>query len=251
VVADPRFDVTEQTALAMVAVHRGQVGQRRVPTILLLYRIGSAHRPNQIVQDAAACPVKGQERFTADRRVGLPALGMPHVAHIPTGWYAEPQNDLREREMRASARRSSYVRATVSLVAAQTILAAAERKADEMGLVVAVAVVDAGGALKCCSVMDGCSPLAARMAQQKAWSAVSVGISTHALWELIKDDPPRLHGVPHLQDLIVFPGGEPIEEDGEVVGGVGVSGGHYDQDRAIAIAAIAEATQVTREGTND
>jgi uncharacterized protein GlcG (DUF336 family) len=48
-----------------------------------------------------------------------------------------------------------------------------------------------------------------------------------------------LHGIVHTPRLVVFGGGYPITEGDQVIGGIGVSGGHYDQDMAVAEAALA------------
>jgi uncharacterized protein GlcG (DUF336 family) len=37
---------------------------------------------------------------------------------------------------------------------------------------------------------------------------------------------------------VVFGGGYPIKIDGAIVGGIGVSGGHYEQDMKVAEAAL-------------
>jgi uncharacterized protein GlcG (DUF336 family) len=62
---------------------------------------------------------------------------------------------------------------------------------------------------------------------------------THAWYEFIKDDPPLLHGIIKTPRLIVFGGGYPLQADGKVIGGVGVSGGHYTQDMQVAEAGVA------------
>ena len=41
--------------------------------------------------------------------------------------------------------------------------------------------------------------------------------------------------------MVVFGGGYPIKVDGKVVGGIGVSGGHYSHDMQVAEAALAAA----------
>jgi uncharacterized protein GlcG (DUF336 family) len=43
----------------------------------------------------------------------------------------------------------------------------------------------------------------------------------------------------HPGKFAIFVGGFPIEVDGEVVGGIGVSGGNGEQDVAVATAALA------------
>ncbi|MFV0276135.1 MAG: heme-binding protein [Parahaliea sp.] len=39
--------------------------------------------------------------------------------------------------------------------------------------------------------------------------------------------------------LVVFGGGYPVKVNNEVIGGIGVSGGHYSQDMEVAEAALA------------
>ena len=103
----------------------------------------------------------------------------------------------------------------------------------------AIAVVDPDGTLKAFSRMDGAALLAVRIAQQKAWTAISFGLPTLGLWEFIKEDPPLLHSLPHQEDMILFGGGSPINVDGKMIGGIGVSGGHYSQDQECADAGLA------------
>lgn len=44
--------------------------------------------------------------------------------------------------------------------------------------------------------------------------------------------------MPHRPRLVVFGGGVPIKVGKEVVGAIGVSGGHYSQDERVAAAAV-------------
>jgi uncharacterized protein GlcG (DUF336 family) len=43
----------------------------------------------------------------------------------------------------------------------------------------------------------------------------------------------------HTARLVVFGGGYPIKIDGQLVGGIGVSGGHWKEDMQCAEAALA------------
>ncbi len=87
--------------------------------------------------------------------------------------------------------------------------------------------------------MDGAPLLSVDLAKDKAYTAAAYGIPTHAWFDFVKNDPPLLHGIVKTPRLIVFGGGYPIEIDGAVVGGIGVSGGHYSQDQQVAEAALA------------
>ena len=134
---------------------------------------------------------------------------------------------------------TTITRRHVSLEAAEALVAAAKAKAAEIGMAAAIAVVDGDGTLKAFARMDGAPLLPVRIAQQKAWTAISFGMSTDAWWEMVRDDPPLLHGIVHQQDVVVFGGGYPITDGDEVIGGIGVSGGHYTQDQEVAQAALA------------
>ena len=135
---------------------------------------------------------------------------------------------------------STFDKKSISLEAANKAILAAATKAKDIGVPMAIAVCDADGNLKAFSRMDGAALLAIKVAQQKAWTSISFGQPTHGMWEFIKNDPPLLAGLPHQTDMIVFGGGYPINIDGQLVGGIGVSGGHYSQDQVCAEAAISE-----------
>jgi uncharacterized protein GlcG (DUF336 family) len=134
---------------------------------------------------------------------------------------------------------NSLSRLSISQSASDKLIEAATTKAQEMGLPVAIAIVDESGTLKAFRRMDGAPILAVEIATNKAYTAVSFGIPTHGWFDFIKNDPPLLHGIVHTPRLVVFGGGYPIAEQGQTIGGIGVSGGHYEQDMAVAEAALA------------
>lgn len=129
-------------------------------------------------------------------------------------------------------------RQTITKEAAMKLIAAAEKKAAELKKPMVIAVCDESGTLKAYARMDGAPVLSVQIAQDKAWSAISFGVPTHQLFEFIKNDPPLLSGIVQTPRLIVFGGGYPITVDGQVVGGIGVSGGHWKEDMQCAEAAL-------------
>jgi uncharacterized protein GlcG (DUF336 family) len=133
----------------------------------------------------------------------------------------------------------TLTKASITSEGALEAIRAAEQKAAEIGVPMCIAVVDESGVLKGFSRMDGAALLSVDIAQDKAYTAVSFGIPTHGWFDFIKDDPPLLHGIVKTPRLIVFGGGYPISIDGAVVGGIGVSGGHYEQDMVVAQAGLA------------
>ena len=133
---------------------------------------------------------------------------------------------------------NTITRQTLSVEAAKKILAAAEAKAEEMKRPMVIAICDEGGNLKAFSRMDGAPLLSVEIAQNKAWTSVSFGVSTDKWFEFIKDDPPLLHGIVNHPRLVVFGGGFPIKVEKQMVGGIGVSGGHWKEDIEVAQAGL-------------
>jgi len=130
-------------------------------------------------------------------------------------------------------------KASISAAAARTLIDAAERKAQEIGVPMVIAVCDESGILKAYSRMDGAALLSVQIAQDKAYTAVGFGLATHEWHDFIKDDPPLLRGVANVDRLIVFGGGYPLKAGGQIIGAIGVSGGHYMQDMQVAEAGVA------------
>jgi uncharacterized protein GlcG (DUF336 family) len=133
----------------------------------------------------------------------------------------------------------TFEKSSITSDLAHRIIAAAEAKAHEMGHPFVIAVVDDSGVLKAFSRMDGAALLAVQVAQDKAYTAVGFGIPTDGWHDFIKDDPPLALGAPSgIDRLVVFGGGYPISVGGKLVGGIGVSGGHYSQDMDVAQAGL-------------
>jgi uncharacterized protein GlcG (DUF336 family) len=128
---------------------------------------------------------------------------------------------------------------SISADTARRLLQAGESAARELGVPMAIAVTDESGVLKAFVRMDGAALLSVGIAQDKAYSAASFGIPTHGWFEFIKDDPPLLHGIVKTPRLTVYGGGYPVRVDDQVIGAIGVSGGHYHQDMKVAEAALA------------
>ncbi len=127
---------------------------------------------------------------------------------------------------------------TITAEFAQELLAAAERASADTDRRMVIAVVDREGTLKAFLRMDGAPLLSVEIAQNKAYTAAAFGLATHAWFDFIKSDEPLRLGIVHTERLVTFGGGYPIVVDGEVIGGIGVSGGHYTDDMEVACAAL-------------
>jgi uncharacterized protein GlcG (DUF336 family) len=129
---------------------------------------------------------------------------------------------------------------TLTLEAASAVVEAAKAQAESLGKPMIIAVTDEAGTLLAFARMDNAPILSVDIAIDKAYTSATFGIPTHVWHDFIKDDPPLRDGAPTgIKRLIVFGGGYPITVDGQVVGAVGVSGGHYSEDQKVAEAGLA------------
>ena len=128
----------------------------------------------------------------------------------------------------------------ITLEEAQKILAAAERKAGEMGQPMNIAVMDAGRNLVAFHRMDGAWVASTDIAIDKAFTSAGRGLTTRKIGEMAQPGQP-LFGINTTNGgrIVIFAGGIPLERDGEVVGAVGVSGGTVDEDHEVAEAGVA------------
>ena len=130
--------------------------------------------------------------------------------------------------------------AGLTLRAATTIMKAAKAAARERGVSISVAVVDSGGQLVAFERMDGADLMTTSLAQDKAWTALMNRMPTRDLGPLVQPGA-EFYGYDSIGRgrTIVFAGGMPLERDGVLAGGVGVSGGSVEQDQEIVDAALA------------
>lgn len=134
---------------------------------------------------------------------------------------------------------NSFQKSSITSEAAERLIAAAEAKSREMGKAMCIAVCDEDGILKAFRRMDGAPLLSVQIAQDKAFTAISFGgLATHEWYDFIKNDPPLLNGIIKTDRLVVFGGGYAIKTEEGIIGGIGVSGGHYSEDMQVAQAAL-------------
>jgi uncharacterized protein GlcG (DUF336 family) len=128
----------------------------------------------------------------------------------------------------------------VTLSSAQDVVEGARKKAEEIGVPMNIAVVDAGNNLTAFARMDGAWLGSIDIAKNKAYTARSFDMSTKDLAPLCQPNQP-LFGIQasNQGQLIVFAGGIPLEAGGEIIGAVGVSGGSVEQDHEVAEAGVA------------
>jgi uncharacterized protein GlcG (DUF336 family) len=136
----------------------------------------------------------------------------------------------------------TFSRSSLTAEAATAILSAGVAAAQQAGLALVFHIVDESGVPKATLRMDGAPLIAIDAARKKAVTAVGYGIPTGKTWaDFIAPDPILSRGVDSFTDFTLLGGGLPIRVGGELVGALGVSGGHYTQDEAVGLAALAAA----------
>jgi uncharacterized protein GlcG (DUF336 family) len=130
--------------------------------------------------------------------------------------------------------------ADITTAQAQAAVAAALRKAEEINTRMDIAVVDAGANLKAFVRMDGAWLGSIDIAMKKARTARFFDLNTGDIGQLSQPGGP-LFNIEHSNGgLITFPGGIPLRDaNGEVIGGIGVSGSTVDNDHIVAEAGAA------------
>ena len=128
----------------------------------------------------------------------------------------------------------------ITLNDARRMIAAAEKKAAEIGQPMNIAVVDEGANLIAHVRMDGAWIGSIDISINKAYTSRSFDISTKDLAQHAQSGG-QFFGI-HVSNsgrIMIFAGGIPLKRDGKTVGAIGVSGGSGQQDHAVAEAGAA------------
>jgi uncharacterized protein GlcG (DUF336 family) len=132
----------------------------------------------------------------------------------------------------------------LTLADALIMLEAAEAEAERIGVRETLCISDEGAHPIALHRMTGARLTGVEIAIAKAFTAAGHQRATHLF-----NEPPNGPALPgneafgiqqtHPGRFAVFVGGFPIVHQGQVVGGVGVSGGNGEQDTACGAAALA------------
>ena len=128
----------------------------------------------------------------------------------------------------------------VTLEDARRVIAAAEKKASEIGQPMNIAVADSGGNLVSHVRMDGAWIGSIDISINKAYTSRAFDIATKDL-ATHSQSGDQFFGI-HVSNrgrIMIFAGGIPLKRNGKVVGAIGVSGGSGEQDHAVAGAGAA------------
>ena len=125
------------------------------------------------------------------------------------------------------------------LALAKDVADRAEAAAGRAGTPVAVCVIDVHGNVVLKHRMNGAPTFSIELSERKAYTSALVGMRTADLLPLVQPGE-ALFPLMAVSEgrYCAMGGGAPLASAGEVVAGVGVSGGTVDQDVAILEAAL-------------
>lgn len=122
-------------------------------------------------------------------------------------------------------------KAVLSQTEVSQILAAARTEAQANKWAVTIVVVDDGGHPLALERLDGCAPIGAYIATEKARTSALGRRESKGYEEMVNGGRHAFLSAPLLTSL---EGGVPIIVDGQVIGAVGVSGVKAEQDAQVA-----------------
>ena len=133
----------------------------------------------------------------------------------------------------------------ISLSQSRKLIEAALAKGRALDLKpLSVVVLDPRAAMVAMMSEDGVSQMRARIAHGKANAAIALGMGTRALMNRAEQQAYFIQAVNGVAggDMVPVPGGVLIQDqEGTLLGAVGISGDMSDNDEAAAIAGIAAA----------
>ena len=133
-----------------------------------------------------------------------------------------------------------YLPGDITLDLAQVAINAGIAKAKEQGTLMDIAIVYAGGNLKAFSRMNGAFLASIDISIKKAKSARGLNMSTNTLHDASVPGQ-ELYGIEVTNDgMVIFGGGELIKDNnGTIIGAIGVSGSSVANDTEVAQAGAA------------
>ena len=138
----------------------------------------------------------------------------------------------------------------INLDDALPLLAAGRAKAEEIGVKQTLCICDDGGNVVALHRLPGARLTGVDISIAKAFTAAGHERATHLF-----NEPPNgpalpgneAFGISHMLPgkFAIFVGGFPLVFDGQIVGGVGISGGNGAQDKEVGAAILAEFESLT------
>jgi len=141
-------------------------------------------------------------------------------------------------------------RAILNLAFAKKMTIAAEEKAKEIGVPMYISIVDASANLVSINRMENAILVSEEISINKAYTAAAIKLPTDVV-ATVAQPGTSLYGIQNSSDIVIFGGGFPLKLNGEVIGGIGVSGGSVEEDMAVAEAGLQKFKEIAESLPGD
>lgn len=133
----------------------------------------------------------------------------------------------------------------MTLEASKKLIQKIEEEAQRRGKKAVIAICGPDGNPIAVHVMDGAFLVSFDVALKKAYTSVAVKMSTMELSKLAQPGQ-TFYGVDKLDGgkIVIFGGGVPLIQNGNLIGGLGISGGTGEEDHSLAEYALSVLDQV-------
>lgn len=124
----------------------------------------------------------------------------------------------------------------LNLHLAKQLMEIIEKRAEALGMKAVIALCNAHGNPIAVHCMDDAFLVSYDVATKKAYTSVAVKMSTMELSKIAQPGG-TFYGVDKLDGgkIVIFGGGIPLKAGGEIVGGLGISGGTGEEDHDLAV----------------
>ena len=142
---------------------------------------------------------------------------------------------MNEQQIIKAVEQAVHSSSSVTLAQAKKLIARVEEEAARIGVKAVVAVANSGAHPIAVECMDDSFIASYDVALNKAYTVVALKMPTIKLKELCQPGGP-LYGIENTNNgqIVIFGGGDPLEIDGKIIGGLGVSGGSEEQDTLLS-----------------
>ncbi len=115
---------------------------------------------------------------------------------------------------------------------------AALAEADSLKIAITISLVDMGGHLIALRRTENCGFFGIEVSKKKAVTASQLKMPTHILADIGQKVPELQKAFDKDSNILTIAGGFPIFIDSVLVGGLGISGGDFNQDKMIGEKAL-------------
>ncbi len=131
--------------------------------------------------------------------------------------------------------KDNYTKRYITLSTARVLAEKVETEAARIGVKAVVAVSNAGARPVIVECMDDSYIASYDIALNKAYTSVALKMPTSTLKTLSQPNQ-DLYGIQFTNQgqIVIFGGGVPLISNGDIIGGLGVSGGSEEQDTYLA-----------------